>query len=269
MTGASLDQLYAEKLENQLEDFRGIPLFKLFEEHLLPGKILDVGCGTGACLLYFAQAGREIQGIDQSDRMIEMARASLRRFQLTPELAQKVSVEEIPDHSVENIICSDVLEHIQDDRAFFELILQKVKRNGRILITVPAMPSLYGPKDKAIGHFRRYSKGQLEALLQGLPVRVRLSRYWNFIGIAPTFIAVKLLKKSVSEDFRSNPSLFSKVIRQILLNWFLWIENRFSFSRGLSLILVLEKTAEWPARIEAPTLPPRVSRSVNGLHINS
>ena len=41
----------------------------------VPAKIADLGCGTGSVSALFAQAGHEVHGVDQSPRMLEIARA--------------------------------------------------------------------------------------------------------------------------------------------------------------------------------------------------
>lgn len=42
-----------------------------------PGRLLEIGCGTGRVLLSLARSGREITGIDLSEAMLERARAKL------------------------------------------------------------------------------------------------------------------------------------------------------------------------------------------------
>ena len=42
-----------------------------------PGRLLDLGCGTGRHLVHFAQRGFEVTGIDLSDHMLAVARRKL------------------------------------------------------------------------------------------------------------------------------------------------------------------------------------------------
>lgn len=53
--------------------------------------ILEVGCGTGRVLLYLAQAGYQITGIDPSAEMLDVARRKLKSL---PHLADKVTLIE-------------------------------------------------------------------------------------------------------------------------------------------------------------------------------
>ncbi|MBM4017121.1 MAG: class I SAM-dependent methyltransferase [Planctomycetes bacterium] len=49
-------------------------LLKWFEK---PGRLLDLGCGTGRTLVEFAKRGFEVTGVDLSPRMLQISRAKL------------------------------------------------------------------------------------------------------------------------------------------------------------------------------------------------
>lgn len=65
----------------------------------------------------------------------------------------------------DTIIYIDVLEHIEDDRKEIEKASMLLKQNGHLIILSPAFQFLYSPFDKAIGHYRRYSKRSLKAVM--------------------------------------------------------------------------------------------------------
>lgn len=46
---------------------------------LPPGRAVDLGCGTGTCVLYLAQRGFQVVGIDIASRAIAKARRKLQR----------------------------------------------------------------------------------------------------------------------------------------------------------------------------------------------
>jgi len=66
----------------------------------------------------------------------------------------------------------DVLEHQEDDRAFMRDLVDRMEPGSVLLVTVPAMQSLWSPWDVALGHFRRYDKESLVGSVERLPVRV-------------------------------------------------------------------------------------------------
>ncbi len=56
---------------------------------------------------------------------------------------------------------SSVLEHIKDDQEYLWTISRLLNRGGFFLFTVPGDMRLYGKRDIAYGHYRRYEKQEL------------------------------------------------------------------------------------------------------------
>ncbi len=103
-----------------------------------PRTILDVGCGEGfvAAFLKRCLPEAEITGVDLSDAALAYAR------QHFGELAtfQQADIYRLPfpDRSFDTVVCSEVLEHLDDpDRAVGEL--KRVARRY-VVITVPLEP---------------------------------------------------------------------------------------------------------------------------------
>lgn len=68
-------------------------------------------------------------------------------------------------NSVDAIGCFDVVEHIEDDRAFIEHIHTLLKPSGMLYVTVPAHQWLWSINDVTAQHFRRYTHAKLFTLL--------------------------------------------------------------------------------------------------------
>jgi SAM-dependent methyltransferase len=74
-----------------------------------------------------------------------------------------------PEEKFDTILYIDVLEHIQEDKNELALAARHLNPNGVIVVLAPAFPWLYTPFDKAIGHFRRYTRKSLRGIApQGL-----------------------------------------------------------------------------------------------------
>lgn len=71
----------------------------------------------------------------------------------------------------------DVVEHLEDDHAFLADLIAKMDIGATLILTVPALERLWSQWDVALGHFRRYDKAMVSAMLTGLPVRVREVSY--------------------------------------------------------------------------------------------
>ena len=64
-----------------------------------------------------------------------------------------------------NTICHfNVLEHIKDDKEEIINCLNKINKEGYLVMLVPAHNKLYSNLDKDVGHYRRYEKSFFENL---------------------------------------------------------------------------------------------------------
>ncbi|MGH8874488.1 MAG: methyltransferase domain-containing protein [Acidimicrobiia bacterium] len=59
----------------------------------------------------------------------------------------------------------EVLEHLEDDAAALAQWADWVRPGGRLVLSVPAHPHRFGPWDVEVGHYRRYDRRSLAALL--------------------------------------------------------------------------------------------------------
>jgi 2-polyprenyl-3-methyl-5-hydroxy-6-metoxy-1,4-benzoquinol methylase len=107
-----------------------------------PGIALDVGCGNGVFTIYLANRGWKVQAVDASSGMLEAARRlSLERI---GEKATSIDfvharVEErlIPPESLDLVLCLSTLEYILEDRIVLERLAKGLRREGRLIISVP------------------------------------------------------------------------------------------------------------------------------------
>jgi SAM-dependent methyltransferase len=88
------------------------------------------------------------------------------------------SIEKLPDNELDGIIMMDVLEHIENDKTFFNIVVNKLKGNGTLLITVPAWQFLFSVHDTKSQHYRRYNRKQLLKLLEHKDISVEKSHYF-------------------------------------------------------------------------------------------
>lgn len=122
-------------------------IFQAVEEKK-PKKILEVGCGRGFYLqaLSLFDFPKEIQGIDISEEYVKKAKknCSDKRVSIT-----QGSVYSLPydKESYDLIICSEVLEHLDNQEKGLSEIRRVLKKGGNILITVPneRFPFLWDP----------------------------------------------------------------------------------------------------------------------------
>jgi SAM-dependent methyltransferase len=81
-------------------------------------------------------------------------------------------VEDSEIRDIDFVLLLDVIEHVENDRAFLQALLDRLQTGATVIITVPAFRFLWSWWDTALGHFRRYRKVDIERLASGLPVQV-------------------------------------------------------------------------------------------------
>ncbi|MEK6804276.1 MAG: methyltransferase domain-containing protein [Nitrospirota bacterium] len=99
--------------------------------------ILDFGCGTGDHVTYpLACLGHRVLGVDMHEPSIQEAQ---RRYPLTNLLFRTARLESLIREGVaaDLIICSEVLEHLQQPQDCLSLLRRLLKPNGALIITTP------------------------------------------------------------------------------------------------------------------------------------
>jgi len=66
----------------------------------------------------------------------------------------------------DTVVCLSVLELIEDDVAVLRRLHAAVPAGCRVVLLVPFNPKLYSRFDREIGHYRRYSKAELDQKLK-------------------------------------------------------------------------------------------------------
>jgi len=77
-------------------------------------------------------------------------------------------IDDLPEQQrFDTILYIDVLEHIEDDRSELTRAMGRLRPGGRLIVLSPALPFLFSPFDRAIGHFRRYTRKSLRSAAPG------------------------------------------------------------------------------------------------------
>ncbi|MFH0343369.1 MAG: class I SAM-dependent methyltransferase [Chromatiales bacterium] len=149
----------------QFADFRSANLFRLLTHHVRPGTVLDVGCGGGGMVAWLVEHGHDARGIDLNADTVAAARRLASRGRDPMRVSCGSPAEIIPTGlTLDNVISMDTLEHNEDDQRAFAQLVELTRPGGRRIVTVPALLALFGPRDRDMGHFRRYSRESLCAL---------------------------------------------------------------------------------------------------------
>ena len=153
---------------------------------------LDVGCGTGSTTQAIAERlhPARILAIDGTDDALAEAAA----LGLAVRYADLRDPLDLPFRP--NLITAlDVLEHMADDAGMLSRLADAASLDAILVLTVPALPSLYSRWDELSGHHRRYARDPLAALLARTgwaPLRVRY--FFSYCAV-PTWIQRCVLQR--------------------------------------------------------------------------
>jgi glycosyltransferase involved in cell wall biosynthesis len=167
----------------------------------LGNRVLEVGSGVGNQTRYFVHKSRVVASDIEPHYVRELkakfdhhsnVRVASFRFPLEPS-----SRDDLRREQLDTVVCLNVLEHIEQDLKTLEDFASVLEPGGRLVLLVPAMPSLYGSLDIHLNHFRRYDRDALRDLVTRAGFHVETIRYLNRPGVVGWWLNSKVLKRRV------------------------------------------------------------------------
>lgn len=123
---------------------------------------IDIGGGNGFVSARLAADGHDVVLLEPGP---EGALNAKTQRNLSDVICATLQDAEIQSGSFDAAGAFDVIEHIEDDRAFVAEVATVVKPGGLFIATVPAHKWLWSNEDERAGHFRRYTKRSFEELM--------------------------------------------------------------------------------------------------------
>src|SRR5262249_33535679 len=117
-----------------------------------------------------------------------------------------------------------------NDRAALAAMRDVLLPGGRVVLIVPALQALYGTIDRAIHHYRRYSRDELKAKLEEAGLTLEHLSYFNMLGVPGGFLNARVLQR------QSVPGVQAR-LNDWLVPW-LRLERLFGPPVGMSLLAV-------------------------------
>jgi glycosyltransferase involved in cell wall biosynthesis len=174
-------------------------IFRRFRKHV-GTRVLEIGSGIGNIIAEVLTDG-SVQEVVATDINATSLQTLEDRFRNDPrlscvvwDLSGPVPVE-LRGRRFDTVICSNVLEHIEDHDSALAAMANLLDRGGKLVLLVPAHPFLYCQLDQNLGHFRRYRRPELIALLEKQGFCVEKITNHNFPGAVGWFWAGKIRRK--------------------------------------------------------------------------
>jgi SAM-dependent methyltransferase len=213
---------------------------RLIQQRMDPAKcsFVDIGTSTGTNLRML----RDIRATDVTGVELEMTAADFayRKTGCKVIVADCTKIP-LPDSSVDCVLATDVLEHVNDHAAAAKEIKRLLRPGGIAVVTVPAFMVLWGPQDELSHHKRRYRKSQIIELLHEADLKVEEAFYFNFLLLPPIFIARQILRH-YKRNIRSEGDVNTRLINALLLRIFridCWLAPRLRIPFGVSVCVIV------------------------------
>lgn len=135
--------------------------------NIKPKNILEIGFGNGNLLEKLNTLGFKGKGIDFSKSACErmLKRHKDKDFNFIIENRSDKTFLRLKE-KFDLVMALEVLEHIKEDMSALSCWNKLIKKNGFLLLSVPAHMHKWGPLDIYAGHIKRYEKKELYAKLK-------------------------------------------------------------------------------------------------------
>lgn len=167
------DDLHRNWYSN-IESSSGLDILHKWEK----GKLLDIGCGSGALLKAASDNGFEVSGIDISEVAVDMAKKNAPKAEIVMGIAEQLPFSE---DSFDYLTCIGSLEHFIDPKKAAHEMSRVLKTGGEAVILVPnshhleailnnSLYGISGHDGQLIEHL--YTREQWRDLLEEAGLRV-------------------------------------------------------------------------------------------------
>lgn len=203
--------------------------------------VVEVGAGTGSFSeLLLELKPQSLALVEPSEMFFSLEKNIANRTGETDlslyhtvftDAAGTIAAKQRPD----TVIYVNVLEHIEDDEHELKTVFDTLADGGHCLIFVPALMSLYGEFDRKVGHFRRYSKKELEQKCRAAGFSIVRSFFFDIAGVLPWYVKYRLLNSDSlgSQAVTAYDNLVVPIMRRI--------EPAIGVPIGKNLLAVLRK----------------------------
>ena len=190
-------------------------LGRVIESMRLPrsARILEVGSGTGGNLVMLSRHGSVI-GLEMDENARKLS-SQKTHGQFTIRAGNCPGDIPFQGEQFDLICMFDVLEHIDEDVETLTLLRRHLAPGGRMLITVPAYPWLWGAHDVFLHHKRRYTARALRRVFNESGLGIDRITYFNTL-LLPLVALARLKDRAISRDRPSGTGIPSPFVNWIL-----------------------------------------------------
>jgi SAM-dependent methyltransferase len=202
-------------------------------------RLLEAGCGTGGNLAMLSEFGAvDAFELDDEARQVAAGKGAI-------DVRKGMLPDDVPfaPGGYDIVVAFDVIEHVEEDVASLRSLGERLAPGGRLVMTVPALPWLWGGHDETHHHYRRYLRKDVEGALRAAGLKPVAVTYYN-TALFPLIALTRLLKKLLGRDATPDDRMPGPAVNALLKAVFSaerHLIGRVRMPIGVSLLAVAER----------------------------
>ncbi|MFA5856713.1 MAG: class I SAM-dependent methyltransferase [Candidatus Pacearchaeota archaeon] len=117
---------------------------------------LDAGCGIGLYSFEIAKKGYSVTGIDFDNEKIITAKDISKKSKINVDFKTGDITKMKYKNSFDLVLCSDVLEHINQDELALDNLISALKKEGNLILTIPRNTPYTLKNSEYIKNYKRF-----------------------------------------------------------------------------------------------------------------
>ncbi len=216
----------------------------MFLENLVPGTLLEIGCGDGAFLVQQKNKGWQVEGLDQDEQSAKLIKekhninihvGSLEKLNLTP-------------NTYDAIVMKHVAEHLYDLQNTLKIIYNLLKPGGQLTVVTPNPRSWshqkFGQDWRALEpprHLFLYSSSLLSQMASVVGFQIKKSETLSINSWLVLSESFELRERPKDQTaVRSRPKV-KNILKSIFIQFLLLLSHKFNPDLGDECVLVAIK----------------------------
>jgi 2-polyprenyl-3-methyl-5-hydroxy-6-metoxy-1,4-benzoquinol methylase len=198
--------------------------YRFAGQHIIPGRVLDIACGTGygshLLAAEFGESISEIVAVDISEESISYARTRYSDSKII--FVRQNAFSFTDERKFHSIVSLETIEHLNDPAAFVKKLYDLLHPGGIMIVSAPVTLST----DVNPYHVNDFSDKTFRALFTPYPLTVKDSlRQTQQISLGNIFgkhknLRTEGMRKNLGSYYISHPKLLFARVWSVLTNGF-------------------------------------------------
>lgn len=177
--------------------------------------VLEIGPGSGVLSREIIKARKakgkktEIDCVEIDKKLYGILKKEKRFRNVYNDDFEKISIK----GKYDLILLLDVFEHFRKDKQALKKLNNLNRKDGYLILAVPAYPFLFSYHDKIVMHFRRYSFKPLRRMLVKNNYEVIKATYFNSFLFPTLFLMRKIFNTKSQESDTGKAGFFNGILK--------------------------------------------------------